>query len=240
MLVWRGIPVVEGVIKMKTLRILIVDDHDMVRLGLASLLARYPQFRVVAQANNAEQAARYAEDLNPDVIIMDVRLPGRNGIEATREIMRKRPETKVIILTSYSEEEQLFEAISAGAYAYLLKQICSNDLIRALELVACGEAWIDPKLTRAVLQRVRDAQYQFDANALGILSPQELRILALISKGKSNKEIAKILNITAGTTRNYISNFMRKLNVNTRVEAAVFALKHNIHDHVPRELMINN
>ena len=220
---------------MKSLRILIVDDHEMVRLGLASLLARYPHFRVVAQASNGEEAERYAQYFKPDVIIMDVRLPGRNGIEITREIMRQKTETKIIILTSYSEEEQLFEAISAGAYAYLLKQVGSHDLIRALELVANGEAWIDPKLTRAVLKRICEAQYQFDANALAILSSQELRILALISKGKSNKEIAKILNITAGTVRNYISNLMRKLNVNTRVEAAVFALKHNIHDHVSEQ-----
>jgi len=220
---------------MKPLRILIVDDYDIVRLGLASLLARYPQFRVVAQASNGEQAERYAQHFKPDVIIMDVRLPGRNGIEVTRVIMRKRPETKVIILTSYSEEKALFEAINAGAYAYLLKQVGANDLIRALEAVMRGEAWIDPKLTRAVLIRVREAQYQFDANAFAILSPQELRILALISKGKSNKKIALVLDISVGTARNYVSNLMRKLNVSTRVEAAVFALKHRIHDHVPEQ-----
>ncbi len=220
---------------MKSLRILIVDDHEMVRLGLTSLLARYPQFRVVAQAKNGEQAQRHAQYFKPDVIIMDVRLPGKNGIEITREIMRQKTETKVIILTSYSQEEQLFEAINAGAYAYLLKQVGSDDLIRALEAVMRGEAWIDPKMTRAVLKRVCEGQYQFDAKAFAILSRQELRILALISKGKSNKEIAKTLNITTGTVRNYISNLTRKLNVNTRVQAAVFALKHNIHDHLPEE-----
>jgi len=217
---------------MAALRILIVDDHDVVRLGLATLLSRYPQFQVVAQASDGVQAERYAQYFNPDAIIMDVRLPGKSGIAVTREIMRKMPAIKVIILTSYSKEEQLFEAICAGAYAYLLKEVGSKELIHALEAVARGEAWIDPKLTHFVFARLREAQQGFDAKALAILSPQELRILALISKGKSNKEIANSLQISAGTVRNYISNLMRKLDVRTRVEAAVFALKHHIHDHV--------
>lgn len=223
---------------MEPLRILIVDDHDMVRLGLAALLSRYPQFQVVAQANNGEQAERYAQHFKPDIIIMDVRLPGKSGIAVTREIMRKMPAIKVIILTSYSKEEQLFEAICAGAYAYLLKQVGSKELIHALEAVARGEAWIDPKLTHSVFTRLRDAQQGFEAKAFGILSPQELRILALIAKGKSNKEIANTIQISPGTVRNYVSNLMRKLDVSTRVEAAVFALKHNIHKHVLLEDVI--
>ncbi|MGB0385699.1 MAG: response regulator [Ardenticatenaceae bacterium] len=218
---------------MNSLRILIVDDHDVVRLGLATLLSRYRRFQVVAQASHAKQAERYAQHYKPDVIIMDVRLPGKSGIEATREIMGKMPDTKVIILTSYTQEQQLFEAISAGAYAYLLKEVGSNDLIRALESVARGEAWIDPKLTRSVLMRVRDAERELEAKVFAILSKQELRILALISTGKSNKKIAEVLQISDGTVRNYVTNLMRKLNVGSRVEAAVFALKHHIHDHVP-------
>lgn len=223
---------------MKPLRILIVDDHDIVLLGLATLFSRYPQFRVVAQANNGEQAERYALHFKPDVIIMDVRLPGKSGIAVTREIMRKMPATKVIILTSYSKEEQLFEGICAGAYAYLLKEIGSKELIHALEAVARGEAWIDSKLTHSVFTRLREAQQGFEAKALGILSPQEQRILALIAKGKSNKGIANSLKISPGTVRNYVSNLMRKLDVSTRVEAAVFALKHNIHNHVLVENVI--
>lgn len=222
----------KGVTYMDSLRILIVDDHDVVRLGLATLLSRYPQFQVLAQASNGEEAQRYAEYFKPDVIIMDVRLPGKSGIEVTREIMRTMPDIKIIILTSYSKKEQLFEAICAGAYAYLLKEVGSKELIHALEAVGRGEAWIDPKLTHSVFTRLREAQQAFDAKAFSILSRQELRILALIAKGKSNKEIANSLQISAGTVRNYISNLMRKLDVSTRVEAAVFALKHNIHHHV--------
>ena len=220
---------------MKSLRILIVDDHDVVRMGLTTLLSRYPHFQVVAEASNAGQAKSYAQRYQPDVILMDVRLPGKSGIEATREILEIMPDIKILILTSYAQEEQLFDAIRAGATGYVLKRVGSEELIRALEGIARGESTLDPTLIRSVFDRLRETERATEAQAFAVLSQQELRVLALLSKGKSNKEIARILYLSDGTVRNYVSNLMRKLNVESRVEAAVFAIKHHIENHLPAE-----
>ncbi len=218
---------------MRHLRILLVDDHEVVRLGLKALLERHPNLEVVAEASTAEEAIARAHQFRPDVVVMDVRLPGRSGIEATREIKAAYPETEVIILTSYAEDELLFEAIQAGASGYVLKQIGSDDLIRALEAVGRGEALLDPRLTRRVLERVRDAERQAAAAVFRELTDQELRVLALIAKGKTNKEIARELNLSEGTVRNYVSNLLHKLGVSNRAEAAAFAVEHHIWDYLP-------
>lgn len=219
---------------MKQLRILLVDDHEVVRLGLKALLSRYPHFEVVAEASNAEEAKKEAHQYRPDVIIMDARLPGKSGIEATREITQEMPSVDVIILTSYAEEELLFNAIRAGASGYVLKQIGSEDLIRALEAVGRGDALLDPKLTRAVFDRVRDAERQAEGSVFADLTEQELRVLALVAQGKTNKEIARTIHLSNGTVRNYVSNLMHKLGVSNRAEAAAFAVKHNIKDYMPK------
>lgn len=220
--------------QMRHLRILLVDDHEVVRLGLKALLSRYPHFEVVAEASTAEEAKQRAHEYRPDVIIMDARLPGKGGIEATREITQERPSIDVIILTSYAEEELLFNAIRAGASGYVLKQIGSEDLIRALEAVGRGEALLDPKLTRAVFDRVRDAERQAEGSVFADLTEQELRVLALVAQGKTNKEIARTIHLSNGTVRNYVSNLMHKLGVSNRAEAAAFAVKHNIKDYMPK------
>ncbi len=217
---------------MKHLRILLVDDHEVVRLGLKALLERHPDFEVVAEASTADEAIARVHQFRPDVVVMDVRLPGRSGIEATREIKAAYPKTEVIILTSYAEDELLFEAIQAGASGYVLKQIGSDDLIRALEAVGRGEALLDPRLTRRVLERVRDAERQAAAAVFRELTEQELRVLALIAKGKTNKEIARELNLSEGTVRNYVSNLLHKLGVSNRAEAAAFAVEHHIWDYL--------
>jgi DNA-binding NarL/FixJ family response regulator len=178
-----------------------------------------------------EKTARY----KPDVVVMDIRLPGRSGIEATREIVQKYPQTKVIMLTSYAEDELLFDAISAGASGYVLKQIGSGELITALEKIGRGESLIDSSLTQKVFQRVREASRKAEDEAFATLSDQELKIIALVAKGKTNKEIADAIFLSEKTVRNYVSSILSKLHLATRSEAAAYAVQHRVQDHLPTD-----
>ena len=215
-----------------TLRILIVDDHEVVRVGLRALLERHPNFTVVDEAGTAQEALRKAIQHQPDVVVMDIRLPGRNGIHACQDIVAKMPETKVIILTSFAEDDLLFDAISAGACGYVLKQIGSDDLVRAIETVGRGEALLDPAVTQQVFQRVREAARQENAAAFSDLTEQELRVLSQVSEGKTNREIAKSLYLGEGTVRNYVSSILSKLNLTNRAEAAAYAVQHGLKDYM--------
>jgi len=215
-----------------TLRILIVDDHEVVRLGLRALLDRHPDFTVVDEAGTAREALQKALLHRPDVVVMDIRLPGRSGIDACRDIVSQLPDTRVIMLTSYAEDELLFDAIEAGACGYVLKQIGSDDLVRAIEAVGRGEALLDPSVTRRVLERVREAARREEAAAFAELTDQELRVLALIAEGKTNREIARALYLGEGTVRNYVSSILGKLGVTNRAEAAAFAVRHNLKEYL--------
>ncbi len=215
-----------------TLRILIVDDHEVVRLGLRALLDRHPDFTVVDEAGTAREALQKALLHRPDVVVMDIRLPGRSGIDACRDIVSQLPDTRVIMLTSYAEDELLFDAIEAGACGYVLKQIGSDDLIRAIEAVGRGEALLDPSVTRRVLERVREAARKDEAAAFAELTEQELRVLSLIAEGKTNREIARALYLGEGTVRNYVSSILSKLGVTNRAEAAAFAVRHNLKEYL--------
>lgn len=217
------------------LKIMLVDDHEVVRLGLKSLLSNYSSFEVIAEAGSANEAIQRAQEVKPDVIVMDIRLPGKNGIEATREIIDILPDTKIIMLTSFAEDELLFDAINAGACGYVLKQIGSNDLINALETIGRGESLLDPVLTQKVFRRVREASRKATDEAFASLSDQEIRILAQIAEGKTNKEIAAFIFLSEKTVRNYVSSILSKLNLRTRSEAAAYAVKHNVEDHLPAE-----
>ncbi|MDF1514068.1 MAG: response regulator transcription factor, partial [Anaerolineae bacterium] len=192
-------------------RILIVDDHEVVRLGLRTLLGGHEDIIVVAEAGTADEAVAKAKQYNPDVVIMDIRMPGKNGIEACREILELNPDTQVIMLTSYAEDEMLFDAISAGAVGYVLKQGGGDDLVRAIRRVGEGDALLDPAITQRVLARVRQATRQEQAAAFTDLTEQELRVLGLVSEGRTNKEIAKALFLGEGTVRNYVSSILSKL-----------------------------
>lgn len=214
------------------LRILIVDDHEVVRLGLRALLERHPNFVVVDEAASAAEAVQKALRHRPDVIVMDIRLPGRSGIDACREIVAQMPDARVIMLTSYADDELLFEAIQAGACGYVLKQVGSGDLVRAIEAVGRGEALLDPAVTRRVLERVREAARQQAAAAFADLTDQELRVLALVAEGKTNREIAEVLHLGEGTVRNYVSNILGKLGLTNRAEAAAYAVRHNIREYL--------
>ena len=213
-------------------RILLVDDHEVVRLGLKSLLERNQQFDVVGEAASAREAIEQVGNLQPDVVVMDIRLPGTSGIEACEEIVNRFPGTKVIMLTSYAEDEMLFSAIRAGASGYILKQIGSDDLIKALEAVSRGEALLDPAVTQRVFQEVRRAVKEEEASAFAHLSQQEKHVLLLVSEGKTNREIAKSLFLGEGTVRNYVSSILSKLSVNNRAEAAAYAVEHNLREYI--------
>ncbi len=213
-----------------TLRILIVDDHEVVRLGLRSLLSNQANFVVVDEAASAKEAVEKSVQHRPDVVVMDIRMPGENGIEACREIKMHLPNTEVLMLTSYAEDEMLFDAISAGAAGYVLKQGGGDELIRAIQRVGQGEALLDPAVTQRVLARVRQATRQEQAAAFNDLTEQELRVLGLVSEGRTNKEIAKSLFLGEGTVRNYVSSILSKLGLTNRAEAAAYAVRHNLQE----------
>ncbi|MFH2102075.1 MAG: response regulator transcription factor [Chloroflexota bacterium] len=213
-------------------RIVLVDDHEVVRLGLKSLLERHPQFDIIGEAANAREAIEMVSNTEPDVVVMDIRLPGTSGIDACEEITRRFPDTKVIMLTSYAEDEMLFSSIRAGASGYVLKQIGGEDLVRALEAVGRGEAMLDPVVTQRVFQEVRRAVKEEEASAFAHLSQQEKHVLLLVSEGKTNREIAKNLFLGEGTVRNYVSSILSKLVVNNRAEAAAYAVEHNLREYI--------
>jgi DNA-binding NarL/FixJ family response regulator len=216
-------------------RILLVDDHEVVRMGLRALLERYAHLQVVGEAGSAEEAVTEAERLRPDVVVMDVRLPGRSGVEACQEIRARLPDTRVIMLTSFEEDQVVFESIAAGACGYVLKQIGSEALVQAIETVGRGEALLDPAVTERVLQRVRDTASQRQREAFADLTDQEMRVLAQVSQGRSNKEIARVLGLREKTIRNYVSSILAKLGLASRVQAATYALRHQIEELVPPE-----
>jgi DNA-binding NarL/FixJ family response regulator len=213
-------------------RIVLVDDHEVVRLGLKALLDRHPQFEVVGEASSARESLEQVAALEPDVVVMDIRLPGTSGIEACEQIVDQYPKIKVIMLTSYAEDEMLFSAIRAGASGYVLKQIASEELVKAIEAVGRGEALLDPAVTQRVFQEVRRAVKEEEASAFQHLSQQEKHVLLLVSEGKTNREIAKNLFLGEGTVRNYVSSILSKLGVNNRAEAAAYAVEHNLREYI--------
>ena len=213
-------------------RIILVDDHEVVRIGMKTLLERHPEFDVVGEASSAREAVEKTASLKPDVVVMDIRLPGVSGIDACEEIVKRFPETKVLMLTSYAEDEMLFSAIRAGASGYVLKQIGSEDLVRAIESVSSGEGLLDPAVTQRVFQEVRRAVREEEASAFVNLSQQEKHVLQLVSEGKTNREIAKALFLGEGTVRNYVSSILSKLGVNNRAEAAAYAVEHSLKEYI--------
>jgi two-component system response regulator DevR len=186
-------------------RIMVVDDHEVVRLGLNNLLSRQPGWEVIAEAGTVKDAVRLADEHLPDVVVMDIRLSDGSGIDACQGIVKAHPNTKVIMLTTFAEDDLLFNAISAGAVGYVLKQVGNDDLVRAIETIARGEALLDPSITGRVLAKLRDTTY---SQAFAGLSTQELKVLSLITQGKTNKDIALTLHLGEGTVRYYVSNIL--------------------------------
>jgi DNA-binding NarL/FixJ family response regulator len=212
----------------KTLRILLVDDHEVVRLGLTTLLEDEPGVTVAGEAGSAGEAIRACERLNPDLVILDIRLPDQSGIEVCRHITQRWPTIKVIILTSYVSDDLIAATVGAGATGYIRKQVGNEELLRAIEAVRRGEALLDPQVTRRVLQRLRQAERLIDASAFSDLSRRELEVLLLVSQGKSNNEIAQALSVSEKTVRNHVSTLLEKLNLSNRVQLATYAVQHHI------------
>ena len=206
----------------RPLRVLIVDDHEVVREGLRSLLNRREGINVVGEAGTVGTAVEEAARLRPDVVIMDVRLPDGSGVEACREIRQENPDAKVIMLTSYADDEAVFASILAGAAGYLLKQTRGQALAEAIEAVAQGGSLLDPAVTQKVLERVRSLGGRRPDDSLASLSDQEQKILLLIAEGKTNKEIAEEIFLSDKTVKNYVSSILSKLNLRRRAEAAAF------------------
>ena len=209
----------------RQLRLLVVDDHEVVRQGLVAMLSRRPNFQVVAEAGTAAESIEMARRYQPELVIMDVRLPDGSGIEACREIRAELPGTRVVILTSYPDEEAVFSAIVAGASGYLLKQVRARDLVAALEAVARGESLLDPAVTGRVLERVRRIATADQPDELAQLTGQEQKILLLVAEGKTNKEIAAEIFLSDKTVKNYVSSILGKLNLERRAQAAAYMAK---------------
>jgi two-component system response regulator DevR len=209
-------------------RILVVDDHEVVRQGLVTLLDRQATFEVVAQAATVADAIAEAARHEPDIVIMDLRLPDGSGVEACREIRNARPETKVVMLTSYPDEEAVLSAIIAGASGYLLKEIRGRDLVSALESVGRGGSLLDPGVTEKVLERVRRAASGQTRDELNDLNEQERKILLRLADGKTNREIAGEVFLSEKTVKNYVSSILGKLNLQRRAQAAAYVAKHHL------------
>ncbi len=201
---------------------MLVDDHEVVREGLKALLNRRDGMTVVGEAGTVAQAVEGAAAVRPDVVVMDLRLPDGTGIEACREIRSHLPETKVIMLTSYADEEAVMASILGGASAYLLKQTRGSQLADAIEGVARGESMLDPQVTMRVLEEVRKSASGKAASPESQLNENEQKILFLIAEGKTNREIAAEIYLSDKTVKNYVSNILSKLNLKRRSEAAAY------------------
>ena len=213
-----------------SMRILLVDDHEVVRVGVRALIERQPGMEVVGEAATVREAVSQAEQLAPDVVVLDIRLPGGNGLEACRQIKALRPDTRIIVLTSYPDDKVLFESITSGADGYVLKQIGSDDLIRALERVGRGESLLDPSVTDRVFAKMREVRHQERAHAFADLSAQEMQILGRVAEGETNREIGAALQLSEKTVRNYVSIILSKLGLSSRAQAAAYAARHRIED----------
>ena len=210
----------------RRLRVMLVDDHEVVRSGVRALLEAAGGISVVAEAGTASDAIRAAAANRPDVIVMDVRLADGSGIEATREIRAQRPQTQVLMLTSFADDEALFASIMAGASGYVLKQIRGGELIRAVRAVGAGQSLLDPAVTRSVLDRLRKGKHMMRDEKLARLSAQEERILTLVAEGLTNGEIGTRLKLAEKTIKNYVSTILSKLEVARRAEAAAYLARH--------------
>ena len=206
-----------------TIRVFLLDDHEVVRRGVRELLEVEDDLEVVGEASTAEEALARIPATNPDVAVVDMRLPDGNGVEVCREVRSNNPSVQCVVLTSFADDEALFDSIMAGAAGYLLKQIKGNDLVDAIRRVASGQSLLDPSVTERVLERLRNGPVQDER--LARLTDQERRILDLIAEGLTNRQIGERMFLAEKTVKNYVSNLLAKLGMERRTEAAVFATR---------------
>ena len=207
----------------RTIRVLVCDDHEVVREGLRTLIGKQPSMSLVGEAATVKEAVQAAARARPDVVIMDVRLPDGSGIEACRQIREARPETGVIMLTSYADDEALFASILAGASGYLLKDAKTRTVVEAIAAVAEGRSLLDPTVTGKVLERVRKGTDEDPA--LASLTDQERKVLEHVAEGKTNREIGTVMFLSEKTVKNYVSRILDKLGLARRAEAAAYMAK---------------
>ncbi len=205
------------------IRVLIVDDHAVVRIGLRSLLGHTSGFRVVGEAATVAEAISAADQARPDVVLMDVRLPDGSGVDACREIKKSHPDIRVVMLTSYSDEEAIVGAVMAGANGYLLKQADSDQLTRAIREAADGASSLDPRAAGALLNQFRELSAKQAEAELAGLTDRERRMLTLIAEGYTNRAIGDVLHLSEKTVRNHVSQLLRKLGFQRRSQAAAWA-----------------
>ena len=214
---------------MENIRILIVDDHEVVRDGLSVMMERQEDFNVVGEAKNGQEAVERARALRPDVILMDLRMPEMNGVEAMRQIRSEDDAVKFIVLTTYDTDEYIFDAIEAGAKGYLLKDASREDLFKAVRTVNQGESLIEPGVVSKVLDRLTQLSRKgAQGSDYGSLSERELEVLRLMANGSANKQIAAELSITESTVKTHVANIFQKLEVNHRTEAVTKAMTQGI------------
>jgi NarL family two-component system response regulator LiaR len=202
--------------------ILIVDDHTIVRQGVRTLLDMHPDLQVVGEAESAEAAFPLIEELVPDVVLLDLLLPGMNGVEATRQMKKISPRTQIVVLTSYAEDEHIFPALRAGALSYLLKDIRPRELAESIRKAARGESVLHSRIAARMIQEVREAKRKVPP-AFAELTPRELEVLQLLADGQTNASIAAQLVLSEKTVRGYVSNILSKLHLEDRTQVAVFA-----------------
>lgn len=221
--------------KGEPIRVLLVDDHELVRVGLQTVLSRQEQLRVVGEAATVEDAVSEACALKPDVVLMDVRLGGGSGVDACRAIRESCPGTRVLFLTSYRDEEAVLAAVIGGAHGYLLKEINTDALLRAIYSVAQGQSILDPVITQPLLARMRAQGEDVSEPQQAALSSQQQRVLALVAEGKTNKEIGSSLELSDKTVKNYIRFIFQKLKVTRRAQAAAYFIRESPTEKVCRD-----
>jgi two-component system, NarL family, response regulator LiaR len=207
--------------------VMIVDDHEMVRRGASSYLEAQPDISIVAHACSGEEAIRLAQEFIPDVILMDLVMPGMDGVEATRRVKNISPRTQIVILTSFHQDEYIFPALQAGAISYLLKDVKASDLLDAIRRAARGEATLHPKIASRVIKTFRSLVPE-EATPFTVLTEREMEVLKLIAKGNSNEKIAEQLVISVGTVKGHVSNILSKLHLIDRTQAAAYAWQEGI------------
>jgi two-component system, NarL family, response regulator LiaR len=212
---------------MDAITVMIVDDHEMVRQGAGSYLEAQPDITVIAQAGTGEEAVKLARELVPDVVLMDLVMPGMDGVEATRKVKDVSPRTQIIILTSFHQDEFIFPALQAGAISYLLKDVKASELVEAIRRAARGEATLHPRIAARVIKTFRNLDPQ-DATPFITLTEREMEVLKLIAKGYSNERIADELVISMGTVKGHVSNILSKLHLADRTQAAAYAWQEGI------------
>jgi NarL family two-component system response regulator LiaR len=210
------------------IKVLIADDHKMFRQGLRMLFEMEPDIKIVGEARDGLEVQEMADALEPDIILMDINMPGVDGVEATRRILRNHPDYGIIVLTMFREDEHVFQAIRAGAKGYVLKDADSLEVVRALRTVASGASVLDPAMTGKVFNQFRVLADLSDKTNREGLTDRELQILTLIAQGASNREIGDSLHLSEKTIKNYITSIFQKLQMSDRTQAAVYALQHGL------------